>query len=548
MAPQLKNLYVYEGPGGTDQASFDLNAAAVFNAIADYAKNGQAESNQVSCSWYGFDGSAIVGALVQMNMDGQSVFISSGDNGAYVSTNPIWNFITNEVGVEYPYGSVTPPPLQGDQVCIPTGGTTCFDAVNLMTVVGGTQSASTTGTNTACVSETVWDDTSEIQGVLDGTLVNGGPSGGGISQAKIPTYQPASLMTTTGPNPNNGSTTNRNIPDVAALADAIWTVNSDGQQMASGGTSAATPLWAGFAALVHEQRANATPPLGPIGLFNPYLYNIGPQTAHFTVDFHDILSGTNNPDASDTAHWSAVPGYDLTTGWGTPRLGLISDLASPAPAASPILYDAANFIIQTGNDDLRCTSTATVDLLDVNGNPLQSSITLHSNGQDSWSGGSTHTVSGAVSPPQPATAIAFVRVNFFQGSSLCQIGTTSDNWNIAAITVDLSSSSTGTSRTILLLNFNPQVRLKDHGNGQAWTVTWSAKFACPVGCFEGPSCGVQSDCPSGAGACIGGDGSSGDGSGCCIDTSLACGCNGDCASGNCVGGNGTCGSGGGACE
>ena len=57
-----------------------------------------------------------------------------------------------------------------------------------------------------------------------------------------------------------------------------------------GGTSCATPLWAGFTALVNQQAA--TNSLGPVGFLNPALYAIG-QGANYTNCFHDITSGNN---------------------------------------------------------------------------------------------------------------------------------------------------------------------------------------------------------------------------------------------------------------
>jgi subtilase family serine protease len=86
-----------------------------------------------------------------------------------------------------------------------------------------------------------------------------------------------------------------------------------------GGTSFATPRWAGFLALVNQQSiANGK---GTVGFINPTLYNIG-RSSSYSSAFHDISSGSNG--------FSAVPGYDLVTGWGSPvGPGLITLLAGP---------------------------------------------------------------------------------------------------------------------------------------------------------------------------------------------------------------------------
>jgi len=78
---------------------------------------------------------------------------------------------------------------------------------------------------------------------------------------------------------NQGSMTKRNIPDVAAHSDgSIWIVANNGEFLIVGGTSAATPLWAGFAALVNQQAAASGKP--PIGFANPALYSIGKELGY----------------------------------------------------------------------------------------------------------------------------------------------------------------------------------------------------------------------------------------------------------------------------
>ena len=106
-------------------------------------------------------------------------------------------------------------------------------------------------------------------------------------------------------------------------------IANNGEQGTVGGTSAAAPLWAGFAALVNQQAAaNAQPPLGFI---NPALYAIG-RSAGFTNLFHDVSVG-NNTNASSPTRFFAVPGYDLCTGWGTPTgSNLVNALLAPTDA------------------------------------------------------------------------------------------------------------------------------------------------------------------------------------------------------------------------
>jgi hypothetical protein len=48
-----------------------------------------------------------------------------------------------------------------------------------------------------------------------------------------------------------------------------------------------------------------------VGFLNPALYDIGTGTS-YDSDFHDITNGSNGK-------YSAVTGYDLVTGWGSPK-------------------------------------------------------------------------------------------------------------------------------------------------------------------------------------------------------------------------------------
>ena len=152
-------------------------------------------------------------------------------------------------------------------------------------------------------------------------------SGGGfISGTPIPSYQQLAGVITAS---NQGSSTLRNSPDVAAEADFDNPTVSNGSFTTGyGGTSFATPRWAGFLALVNQQSiANGK---GTVGFVNPALYAIG-ISGSYSSAFHDITSGSNPPAAGSGSGFNAVPGYDLVTGWGSPAgIGLINQLAGAA--------------------------------------------------------------------------------------------------------------------------------------------------------------------------------------------------------------------------
>ncbi len=168
--------------------------------------------------------------------------------------------------------------------------------------VGGTH-LTTTGPGGNWVSETGW-----IR------------SGGGASPDgfPIPSWQG-------GLNGVNGaSTTLRNAPDVAMEANTDnYFCNVGYCTTGEGGTSYAAPRWAAFMALVNQQ-AVSNGVYGGVGFINPAVYTIGAGSQYTTV-FHDITIGSNGGYTNGS-------GYDLVTGWGSPKGQPLIDALAPAPA------------------------------------------------------------------------------------------------------------------------------------------------------------------------------------------------------------------------
>ncbi|HEY7833625.1 MAG TPA: S53 family peptidase [Ktedonobacterales bacterium] len=213
---------------------------------------------------------------------GISVLVASGDTGAYGCNqfDPTNHQVSPSAPATSPY----------------------------VTAVGGT--ALFTGANGAYGREYGWE------GPLEGA---GG--GGGLSlQYPRPTWQ-------TGPGvANQFSNGMRQVPDVAADADpltgyAIYdsTSGCSGSDCwgVVGGTSAAAPLWAGLIALINQQ--GAAKHLKPAGFLNPLLYQIGAagDSGGGTPAFHDVAAGGN-------LYYPATPGWDFSTGWGTPDASVLA--------------------------------------------------------------------------------------------------------------------------------------------------------------------------------------------------------------------------------
>ena len=100
-----------------------------------------------------------------------------------------------------------------------------------------------------------------------------------------------------------------------------------------GGTSAGSPQWAAITTIV-DQLAHHR-----MGNINTALYLLA-KLPPSSNPFHDIADGSNNsvPDGNGgtITGYTAVPGYDMATGLGTPNIGVIAPLlAKLPPVTSP---------------------------------------------------------------------------------------------------------------------------------------------------------------------------------------------------------------------
>jgi hypothetical protein len=293
MAPGLNSIVVFEG---------NIN-----NFIPNHVLTAMVESNTVknlSSSW-GWSGgpSATTDTLFQeMAAQGQTYFNASGDSDAF------------------PAGYVDNP----NDVAAPSSSP-------YITQVGGT-TLTTAPANSSYSSETVWN-----WGYDSNAGAYVGSSGGVSSYYSIPFWQQGINSFQS----NGGSTTQRNIPDVALLGDNVLVDYGNGSSETVGGTSCAAPLWAGFMALVNQQAAANSQ--SPVGFINPAIYELANESLYNSV-FHDVTTGNNTSTSSPNAFF-AVPGYDLCTGLGTPNgTNLINALLNPDP-----LIVATNYGFTTTN-------------------------------------------------------------------------------------------------------------------------------------------------------------------------------------------------------
>ena len=381
----------------------------------------------IGCSW-GWtpaDPSSLDTYFQQMAAQGQNFFAASGDNATWSSSNEAWP--------------------ADDAYVVSVGGT------DLTT-------ASAAG---PWRSETAWAD-----------------SGGGISPdgIGIPTWQKAPGVINSS---NGGSTTLRNGPDVSANANfTFYTCADQSGCLANyyGGTSFAAPMWAGFIALVNQQLASSGK--GTLGFLNPTIYSEN-VTSSYATDFHDITSGS-------AGSYSAVAGYDLVTGWGSPTAGLITTLAGGTQTAGFSLSASPSSVtvLQGNSGSSTITSTVTGGFnsavtLTATGQPTGVTVGF-SPGSITGNGSSTMNITvGASTAPGTYT----ITVKGTAGSNVqtttvsLTVTSTSAGFSVSAsptsITVRRSTSGHVTITTAVSGGFNSPISLSASGQGSRVTISFN---------------------------------------------------------------------------
>ena len=145
----------------------------------------------------------------------------------------------------------------------------------------------------------------------------------------------------------------RSTPDVAAISGDVATgngleINSDnGADSQGAGTSLSSPLWLGV-----WTRIQAAASGKGLGFANYQIYKLAQSSGG--RDFYDVTVGDNQP-------YPAKPGYDNTTGWGTPEISqIMQDLTgrltpshntTPAPIVTSPSTTCGSLFTDPAEDD-----------------------------------------------------------------------------------------------------------------------------------------------------------------------------------------------------
>lgn len=259
MAGTVKMLYIYDGTSLTDS---DLALEVSRWATDNKAKAASASLGE--CEFFPFlDGSMLADdeSFLEAAAQGQTFFASSGDTGSFCPVG----VGTNGVPAGAPFVSypATSPYVVG------VGGTTVL-----------------ADSNGNYDLETAWY-----------------AGGGGISQFEYAPYWQVKAGVPSSANNSKG------VPDVAMDADPYSGANVyvDGSVLIVGGTSLSSPLALGTWARLMS--GNAKLGFAPPRLYSLYNGAVTPGT-YPKGGFHDIIAGANGL-------YSALPGWDYTTGLGT---------------------------------------------------------------------------------------------------------------------------------------------------------------------------------------------------------------------------------------
>ncbi len=222
--------------------------------------------------------------------EGISFFAASGDDGAYGGT------LTTYGGVIFPSSS---------PFVTAVGGTSLY--VNVTSgYITSLNSTATYGYETAWSVEPQYEE--------EGTSTVS--SDGGYSTLfPAPWYQ-------------RGITHSnfRTIPDVSADANPYtgFVIIVDGAKCIIGGTSLATPTWAGTAADIDSYVGQS------LGLLNPIFYEIYQNPTLYHEAFHSVSFGYNGK-------YFANSSYNLVTGLGSPNVGMLEHVVKNMITTSPSL-------------------------------------------------------------------------------------------------------------------------------------------------------------------------------------------------------------------
>jgi pseudomonalisin len=279
----------------------------------------------------GTSGNSFLNSLWQQAAaQGITVFVSSGDNGAAGCDSASASTARHGRGVN---GLCSTP----YSVCV--GGTELNDTSDPSLYWSSFNATGTQASALSYIPEAAWNESGPGAGLWS--------SGGGASSVYAkPSWQAGAGV------PADGK---RDVPDVSLTSAGHdgYLIYQEGGLYVVGGTSAASPSFAGVMALVVQHAAARQ------GNANTVFYSLASkQQAGGASVFHDITQGNNS--VPGVTGFNATVGYDQATGLGSVDASVLvnhwSDASvQPAFQATP----SANFLSVTAGSNISSNSSIT---------------------------------------------------------------------------------------------------------------------------------------------------------------------------------------------
>jgi subtilase family serine protease len=275
-------------------------------------------------AFLGSSGNGFLNSLWQQAAaEGITVFVSSGDNGAAGCDSASASSASHGHGVN---GLCSTP----YSVCV--GGTE-FNDSNASLYWSASNASGTQSSAISYIQEATWNESGPGYGLWS--------SGGGMSMV----YAKPAWQTGMGV-PADGR---RDVPDVslASAGHDGYLIYQEGGLYVVGGTSAASPSFAGVMALVVQHAAARQ------GNANTVFYSLASkQRAGGAAVFHDIISGNNS--VPGLIGFNATLGYDQATGLGSIDGSVLvnhwSDATPPPTPAFHATISASSVSVTAGSN------------------------------------------------------------------------------------------------------------------------------------------------------------------------------------------------------
>jgi subtilase family serine protease len=316
----------------------------------------------------------------QAAAQGQSVLAASGDQGSTACSGDTQNGLTTTqqfaIAVNYPASS---PYVTG------VGGTEISAADS--TSSNSTYWSGKTATDTIVsaktyIPEIVWNDNSTSGLSASGggksalfskpswqTGVSGIPSDGKRDVPDVALYSspnyPGYLFCTS--DSSDWAKANGTNPAQVASCNNGFRDSTTGYLTVAGGTSFATPIFAGMIALINQKQQWTEGQ----GLANTTLYKLASNAGTYASAFHDVTSGNNNCTAGSqfcgttTTGFTAGPGYDQVTGLGS--VDLANLLAAWPPNPTPVLATTTTVAAASSTPNVSTDDVITITVAEAGG-------------------------------------------------------------------------------------------------------------------------------------------------------------------------------------